>query len=364
MNETNTREQTANTEQSLVSIIIPTLNEEGFIGNCLRSISNTSYPKDKLEVLIADGMSSDNTRREILEATKEIGIQTRILDNPGITVPPGFNKAVREARGEIIIRLDAHCLYVEDYIGKAVKVFSSVEADNVGGPCITKARNDSLSAKVMVAVVSHWFGVGNSQFRISDKAQYVDTVPFGVFKRDLFKKVGLMDERISRNEDMVLNQRILENGGKIYLDPSLEIYYLTRSDWTSYYKHAWTNGFWNAMSHYLVPSVMRLRHVIPGMFAFYLICLLICFMLAFVFPGFGQPLLALASLPIAAYLLLDITATVQLGKRFGWKVAPLASVTFFLYHSIYGFGNLWGWWKVLRKDFPWPKDAGIPEPLK
>lgn len=348
----------------MVSVVIPAFNEEGFIGNCLRTAANTTYPKDKLEFLIADGMSTDNTRNEILEAEKEIGIKVTIVDNENKTVPFGFNKAVRLAKGEIIVRLDAHCLYVEDYIGKALKVFNSVEAENVGGPVITRPRNDSLSAKVMTAVVRHWFGVGNSKFRVSNKPQYVDTVPFGVFKRDLFKRIGLMDERMTRNQDMELNQRILSSGGKIYLDPSLEIYYFTRSEWKGYFHHAWINGFWNAMSHYLFPSIMRLRHVVPGLFAFYLLGLLFSILLTIVWPTAGQPLLTVAVIPMLAYLALDIIATYQVSKNYGFKVAALSSITFFIYHSMNGFGNLWGWYKVLKKDFPWPEGAGIPEPLE
>lgn len=171
-----------------VSVIIPCRNEEKFIGQCLDSITTQDYPKDRIEVMVVDGMSEDGTR-EIIKNHIEKYESIKILDNPGRIVPKALNIGIENARGNVILRMDAHNIYEKDYISKCIKYLNEYKADNVGGICITLPGSDDLMARSIALSLAHPFGVGNAYFRIgSEEPKYVDTVPFGCYKKEVFGK--------------------------------------------------------------------------------------------------------------------------------------------------------------------------------
>src|SRR4030042_6063885 len=177
-----------------VSVIIPCLNEESFIGKCLGSIIDNNYPKDRLEILVIDGKSEDGTKA-VLERYAHNYSFAKVFENPKKITPAALNIGIQNAKGEIIVRMDAHSSYEKDYISKCIKYLNEYNADNVGGMWITVPRNNSFVAKAIVSSLSHSFGVGNAYYRIgkAQEPRWVDTVPYGCYYKEVFKKVGLFD---------------------------------------------------------------------------------------------------------------------------------------------------------------------------
>ena len=187
--------------KSYVSIIIPCRNEESFIENVLKDIYNQDYPQNLFEVLIIDGMSTDNTTT-IIQSFQQKYSSLKLFSNINKTVPYALNKGIKESIGSIIVRLDAHCRYPTNYISYLVKNLIELDAGNVGVAVISKPRTKSIKATAIAASMSSVFGIGNSDFRTgTKKIQKTDTVPFGCFKRSVFEKIGLFDVELIRNQD-------------------------------------------------------------------------------------------------------------------------------------------------------------------
>ena len=193
----------------MLSVIVPIYNEEKYIAKCLDSILEQDYPKDDMELLLCDGMSKDKTREIIAEyQNKYPWIQ--LLDNPQRIAPCAMNVGIEAARGDIIMRMDAHALYENNYFSALVKALDVYGADNVGAVCHTDVLNKNAKTLAIREVLSNKFGVGNSTFRIGiNGAQEVETVPFGCWRREVFNKYGMYDTRLVRNQDIELNKRII-----------------------------------------------------------------------------------------------------------------------------------------------------------
>ena len=211
-----------------VSIVMPCRNEAAYIGPCLDSVLATDYPLDRMEVLVADGRSDDGTR-EIVERCAAQHPCVRLLDNPARITPAALNTAIRVATGDVIIRMDAHGVYPRDYVPRLVRALEETGADNVGGVVITLPADDTPSARAIALAFSHPLGVGNAYFRIGVAGpRWVDTVPFGCFRRELFDRVGMFDEEMVRNQDDEFNLRLIGHGGRILLLPDVVARYYAR----------------------------------------------------------------------------------------------------------------------------------------
>ena len=220
----------------MLSVICPIYNEEKYIAKCIDSILNQDYPKNDLEVLFVDGMSTDRTREIVKEYASRYSF-IKLIDNPNKIVPPAMNIGIKESKGEIIIRLDAHAEFPSQYFSRLTKALIDLKADNVGGVCITLPTSDDIIPIAIAHVLSSKFGMGNSSFRIGCKdVQEVDTVPFGCWHREIFDKIGYFDEELIRNQDDEFNGRIIKNGGHIYLLPDVEIKYFARDKISKVYK--------------------------------------------------------------------------------------------------------------------------------
>jgi len=327
--------QEMNSELPLVSIIIPTRNEENYIEQCLNSILDNDYPKDKLEIIVVDGMSEDRTQEiAATYSTKYRFIQ--YLENPKRIAPTALNLGIRHATGDIIIRMDAHNLYSPDYISKCVKYLMEGNTDNVGGIWITIPGRNSTIAKAIALVLSSSFGVGNAYFRIgSSQPRYVDTVPFGCYRRETFDKIGFFNEKLVRNQDIEFNARLRKSGGKVLLIPEIKSYYHARPTLTSLRKQNLLNGMWNIYLTKMFPGALSLRHFIPMFFVLGLIGSLILSLY------FNQGMILLALICVS-YLSTSLLFSIQIGLKEGIKYIPLLPVVFFFLHFSYGLGMLWG----------------------
>ena len=343
-----------------VSVVMPIRNEARFIARSLGSVLDQSYPRDRMEVLIADGMSGDNTR-EVVEQTVQkkreqlSGVDpatpVRIIDNPSLAVPGGLNKCLSAARGEIIVRIDGHCEIPQDYVRNCVNALATTGAGCVGGSIETIGA-DFVSRAIAIAQSSR-FGVGTVAFRTRHNiGAYVDTVAFGAFRSEVFKKLGGFDEELIRNQDDEFNFRLAHAGYKIWLDPSIHSVYYSRGDFKRLWKQYFQYGFWKVRVMQKHPRQMSWRQFAPPTLV---VSLLAGTVLALV----NSLFLYLLMLSLGTYLIGIIGASILVGARNGWKYVTLLPVAFSTLHFAYGFGFLLGLWRFRSRwrernhnDFP------------
>lgn len=342
------RAATINTGQLAVSIVVPMRNEERYIGKCLRSILANDFPEENREILVVDGDSTDGSRRIVEEvSSKRAGI--RLLDNPDKIVPTGLNQAIRQARGRYIIRMDAHTEYPSDYVRNCVSELERTGAANVGGRCITLPGDNTPVAKAIAVLTQTRAAVGNAAYRLGQGDRDVDTVPFGAFRREVLLQVGLYREDLPRNQDYELNARIRSHGYKIFLSSKVYSFYHNVPTFREFMRQAFLNGSWNAYCWRLYPASFCFRHAAPALFVAGLI---------------GSALLAvpfragawLLTCEIFFYMLLTLTAAVEIVRKGQWKCALLAPWLMLSYHLVYGGATLTALVRLL------PKGRGKPAP--
>ena len=322
----------------MISVICPIYNEERYIGKCIESIMRQDYSKEDMEVLFVDGMSTDRTR-EIIAGYLPRCPYVRVLDNPKRIVPPALNIGIRAAKGEVIVRLDAHAIYPENYFSVLVRKLNELGADNVGGVCRTLPVRDTPVCRAIAMALSSSFGMGNSYFRIgATKEMCVDTVPFGYFRREVFDKIGLFDEELVRNQDDEFNGRIVKNGGKIYLIPSLVIDYYARDTVGKVRKMFYQYGLFKPLVNKKLGTPATLRQFFP-----------LCFVAGLIVGGvlslFFKAVAWLYLCVIALYLLLAFVFALKETRKMR-EMLILVGV-FFTIHVSYGWGYLRGIWKIV-----------------
>lgn len=213
-----------------VTVAIPCLNEILHIEKCISDVLAQDYPADLLEIIVADGGSTDGTRQRLTDLSSQHP-RVRWIDNPKRLQSAGLNEIIRQSVGDIIVRLDAHCEYSPNYVSESVEVLRITGAWNVGGS--QRARPQTPFQQSLCAALLSKLGVGGASYRRPDAEGFVDTVFNGSFRREVFEIAGLYDAAAVTNEDAELNQRILESGGKIYLSPRIVSYYFPRSNFRS-----------------------------------------------------------------------------------------------------------------------------------
>jgi glycosyltransferase involved in cell wall biosynthesis len=329
----------------MLSIICPIYNEEKYIRQFLDSLLKQDYPKEDMEILLVDGMSKDRTREIVAGYTAQFPF-IHLVDNPERIVPYAMNRGIEAAKGEVIIRLDAHAEYPKNYFTELVNQLFSLEgAENVGGVCVTLPCNDSSKAIAIAECLSNKFGMGNSYFRVgSNEVMSVDTVPFGCFRRSLFDRIGMYDLELVRNQDDELNGRIIKNGGKIYLLPQLEIKYFARDKikkvWNMFYQY----GLYKPLVNKKLGSPATIRQFFPLAFV---IGLYVGFVLSIFFP-------VIRYMYIAVLLLhFGIGLAIGCNKARKWDRISLMMwmpLIFFIIHYAYGWGYIKGIFKIITKQ--------------
>ncbi len=324
----------------LISVVMPLYNEEKYISGCIESLLQQDYPLENMEWLFVDGMSTDKTKSILLKYEHDYPGLIKVFDNPYKTVPYAMNIGIKNSKGKYIVRLDAHAEYSQDYIRKCVYYLDTTQADNVGGIAETKSKG--FVGEAIALMLSSKFGVGNSQFRTNGHSGYVDTVPFGAFRREVFDRWGGYDERLTRNQDNEMNYRIRKNGGKIYLSDEIKFSYYCRDSIKGIADMAVKNGMWNIITMRLCPGSMGIRHFIPLIFLLSLILLPI---LSFINIRF----LSVFVCELILYVVLDIYFALKTSKKV--KYILMVAVLFPIFHITYGFGSITGIVKLLKKEF-------------
>ncbi len=325
-----------------ISVIIPCRNEEKYIEKCIQSVLEQDYPKENTEIFFVDGMSMDKTR-EIIQEYSDRYSCIKLVDNPQKTVPYALNKAIENSIGDIIIRLDAHAIFPKDYFSTLVSYLIDLKVDNVGGVVKTLPMNDRGVAKAIATALSSKFGMGDSSFRVgANEIKKVDTVPFGCFRRSIFDKIGLFDVELTRNQDDEFNARIIKNGGKIFLIPSVIIGYYARDTVSKVRRMFYQYGMFKPLVNKKIGSPTTLRQFFPLLFV---IGLFVGAILSFVHPVFLVMYLSV----ILFYFVLSLIFAIKDCKRDFAQVLYLPMI-FFLIHFSYGWGYLRGIMKLILKQ--------------
>jgi glycosyltransferase involved in cell wall biosynthesis len=244
-----------------------------------------------------------------------------------------MNIGIKHARGEYIIRIDCHSIFTPDYISKCIEVSQRTGADNVGGYIETLPGADTPAARAIARATSSRFGVGNSTFRLSGPERLVDTVPFGTFRKELFGKIGLYDERLVRNQDIELNSRIRKAGGRIVISPEIKLSYYNQAAYHGLFRQAFSNGFWNPLTLKFTGGGLSIRHFIPLIFVSVLFAL-----------AFGALLFWPLRWMLLSYILIYLAFGLFFSIRSAGKkisLIPLILFSFIILHTAYGLGSLW-----------------------
>jgi polysaccharide deacetylase family protein (PEP-CTERM system associated) len=320
----------------VVTVAVPCLDEAGYVEPCLRGIFEQDYPRDRLEMIVADGGSRDGTR-EILERMAREEPRLRVVDNPDRLQAPGLNRIIREARGDVIVRMDVHCQYAHDYVRRCVDVLEKTGADNVGGA--QRAMPRSPFQEALCAALGSPLGVGGARYRSAANEGFVDTVFLGAFRRRVFETVGLYDPRAVTNEDAELNQRLLDSGGRVYLSRNIVVHYHPRDSFEAVARQYFRYGRGRARTFLKHGRLRAVRPALPFLMMVTALLLLL-----------APPLRYLDPSALAAYAAVILLEAIRVGRRLGPTAIMKIALIFPVLHFSHGSGFAVG----LAKYLVWP----------
>jgi succinoglycan biosynthesis protein ExoA len=324
-----------------VSVIVACRNERKYIRTFLDSLCLQVLGGVKIEVLIADGMSDDGTR-QILELYRRMVLPLRVIDNPDKIVSCGLNAAIRQARGDVIIRMDAHSEYAADYICRCLEVLNETHADNVGGPALTRA--EGYLARAIALAYHSGFACGGAKFHDPRYEGYVDTVTYGCWRKSTLERIGLFDVSLIRNQDDELNLRLISSGGKIWQTPKIASWYRPRTTLAPLFRQYLQYGFWKVSVIRKHGKPASWRHLVPGA------CLLLGVVLLLGAAGailsgstaWKSAFITACSALVGLYTAGSAGAAFLVARRDGWRFFPALPIVFATYHLSYGLGFLLG----------------------
>jgi len=312
---------------------MPIRNEAGFIERAVRSVLDNDYPPEKMEVLVVDGMSDDGTR-DIVRGLSEADPRVKMLDNPRRIVPAAMNIGLKAARGEFFTRIDGHAEVPTDFISKSIQCLREhPDAWIAGGSIRTIA--DNYVGRAIASAMQSPIGVGNARFRLGDYEGWVDTLAFGTHHKWIVDKIGDFDEELVRNQDDEFNLRVTRAGGKIWMSKAIRSTYYSRGSLRKLWRQYFQYGFWRIRTLQKHKRPTGFRQLVPLLFVLSLLALGLA--------GLGwKPIRYVLAVESALYLLALAIGALDVGRKSGWRYAPLAPIIFTILHFAYGFGSLWG----------------------
>jgi len=254
-------------EERGLSLIVPVRDEARHLDAFLASLRRMRHPAGPVELLFLEGRSRDGTRKRLEAAgIDRPGWSVRLLDNPTGDIPSALNRGIEAARGAVIVRLDAHTLFPEDYLERLTEALERTGADNVGGVVRAEPGAATATARAIARARSDLFGAGNSAFRTGTASGPRRTVPFGCFPRRTFRRFGTFDPRLLRNQDIEFNGRIRANGGLVWQEGSVVSRYLAPATFPALFRKHLANGEWNVYATSIAPRCLSRTHAVPGLF--------------------------------------------------------------------------------------------------
>jgi glycosyltransferase involved in cell wall biosynthesis len=331
-------------ELPFVTIAMPAFNEEAYIEACIRSVQAQTYPRDRVEILVADGRSTDRTRA-ILAELSAADPRVQMIDNPERLQAAGMNHMIKAARGEIVVRMDVHCEYAPTYVEACVAALERTGADNVGGA--QRARAKTFFQKALCAALDSPLGVGGAAYRSAANEGFVDTVFLGAFRRRVFETIGMYDPKAITNEDAELNQRLIARGGKVFLSRDVEVHYYPRDSFQSLARQYYKYGRGRARTLLKLRKFLSVRPALP-----------------FLMVSGGAALLATSAVQpftvpaFSAYLLATGAEAVRVSRKAGLPASaiPVVWAIFPVLHASHGVGFAAGLWRYgLKPDWVDPE---------
>ena len=334
-------------QNPFISIIIPCRNEEKYIGKCLDSIIAQDYPKDKLEVLVVDGRSEDRTREIAKQYIKKYPF-IKLIHNLKKRTVFAFNIGIENANGEYITILNAHSTFSSNRFTKSIEYIERYKVDGVGAVCKVISRNNLAIGKAIAYAYSSPFGAGSLRKMPIQKPKLVDTASGCLYKKEVFDKIGLFNEKLLCSQDMEFNRRLVKTGRKILIVPDIVTHYYARSDFKSFCKHNLRNGVWAILPFkYSDVIPVSLRHLVPLVFVLGLI-------MSGLFAFFPPFFLGLFLFIVCSYLVLNLYFSSKISfEEKNVRYLFLVPVVFTALHISYGFGSVLG---VIKLLLPAKKD--------
>lgn len=320
----------------IVSVCIIAYNEENTLSSLFSDIVNQDYPHDKMEIVLVNSMSADNTRKIMEEfAKKNYGfLDVRIFDNQKKIQAAGWNVAIKNAIGDIIIRIDAHTMIPKEFVSKNVLCIKGGE-DVSGGPRPNIAEDHTPWKETLLLAEKSMFGSSIAAYRRSHHKAYVKSVFHGAYKRGVFEKVGLFNENLGRTEDNEMHYRITKAGYKICYNPNIISYQHTRNTWKGMIRQKYGNGYWIGLTLGVCPGCLSIYHLVPFGFV---VALIITGVVAMWKSSVPVNVLVLAY--AAVNMLMSVAAILKEKKKYiGCILLPLI---FFSLHVSYGIGTIIG----------------------
>jgi succinoglycan biosynthesis protein ExoA len=322
----------------IVSVIVPCYNEESTIRLLLEALHAQDFSHPEMEVIIADGRSTDRTRDVITAFQLERpDLCVRVVENSLRSIPAGLNCAIQAARGQFVVRLDAHSAPASDYVARCIADLRQGRGEVVGGQWEIRPRTRSWQARAIAVAAAHPLGVGDARYRLGGQAQAVDTVPFGAYTRALIERVGPFDETLLTNEDYEFNTRVRQAGGVVWFDPKIRSTYYAASDLAALGRQYWRYGFWKVRMLRRYPASLRWRQALPPVFV---LSLLILGLLAVWFPMARTLLVLEVSVYILSLLMVGVQSVVKKRDLLMVVGVPLAIAAM---HLAWGSAFLWSW---------------------
>ena len=324
-----------------VSVVMPVRNEETFIARSLNAVLAQDYPSERMEVIVADGSSTDLTR-QIVQTFQARDPRLKLINNPEKIVSTGLNLALQQAKGQVIVRVDGHCEIADDYVLRCVEHLLNDDVEGVGGPLET--IGETPLACVIASTMSSFFGVGDSAFRTKrDRTMLTDTVAFPAYTRSIIERAGPFDEELVRNQDDEYNYRLRKMGAKILLASDVHCRYYSRSSLRSLWRQYFQYGYWKVRVFQKHSGQMQLRQFVPPLFV--AACLAALLLLP-LYPVTGYFL----GIAVSTYAFANILASLLSSRKNKYSLLPLVPIAFATLHLAYGLGFLtgflrfWSYW--------------------
>jgi succinoglycan biosynthesis protein ExoA len=318
-----------------ISVIAPMLNEAEHVDGLAGDIAAQDWDGE-LEVLVADGGSSDGSVARLRAAAARAGLDVVVLENPERSVSHALNRCIRAASGDLIIRVDCHSRYPSDYVRRCALAAEETGAENVGGMLVPVGRT-LMERAVAAALDSAFGGIGWTRHQ-TDERREVDTVTFGAYRREVFDRAGLFDEELVRNQDDEFNLRLRRAGGRVVLDPSIRVYYTPRGDFRRLFRQYYEYGRWKAPVMRKHGRPTSARSLAPGAFVLGLAALI-------PLSAWHPHAAALLALKVSAYVALAVGFGIAglRRRREPWTLLPRIIAVFPTMHLAHGIGMIAGW---------------------
>jgi GT2 family glycosyltransferase len=335
------------------SVLVAAWNEEKHISKCIDSIIANDYPKDRMEIIVIDGMSGDKTR-EIVQEYSSRSPLVRLVDNPKRYFPAAMNVGIQNARGEVVLITSAHSLCDPRYISSCVRHQRDSGAENVGGVLRIERGSESTVGRAIALALASKFGSGNAHVKTGVKVPtWADTAAFGCYRRDLFDRVGMFDERLLSSSDLDMNLRIRTAGGRILLVPEIVVQYFADATLTAFWKHNFADGVWISYVMKFGKRAFSWRHWVPAAFVLGLAG-------AFALGAVNRWFLWMGAGVAAVYAAVSLTVSLQIAAREREpRYALLLPVMFAVRHCVHGIGTLFGLLLVALPGEHWKSRRGM-----